>query len=55
MIFIRSLPHSLFRDKWFMIASKDKKKDAIISHTMIIRWVHQYGPELDKRIRPSIV
>ncbi|MEK6521726.1 IS6 family transposase, partial [Bacillus thuringiensis] len=31
--------------------SKDKKKDAIISHTMIIRWVHQYGPELDKRIR----
>ncbi|MBG9753836.1 transposase [Bacillus thuringiensis] len=51
MIFIHSLPHSLFRDKWFMIASKDKKKDAIISHTMIIRWVHQYGPELDKRIR----
>lgn len=22
-----------------------------ISHTTIIRWVHQYGPELDKRIR----
>ncbi|HEK9104362.1 TPA: IS6 family transposase, partial [Bacillus pseudomycoides] len=22
-----------------------------IFHTIIIRWVHQYGPELDKRIR----
>ncbi len=22
-----------------------------ISHTTIIRWVHQYGPELDKQIR----
>ncbi|MED4680889.1 IS6 family transposase, partial [Bacillus nitratireducens] len=22
-----------------------------ISHTTIMRWVHQYGPELDKRIR----
>ena len=22
-----------------------------ISHTTIMRWVHQYGPELDKRVR----
>ncbi|EOQ07456.1 transposase [Bacillus cereus VDM021] len=22
-----------------------------VSHTTIMRWVHQYGPELDKRIR----
>lgn len=22
-----------------------------IAHTTIMRWVHQYGPELDKRIR----
>ncbi|KMN45524.1 transposase [Bacillus sp. LK2] len=22
-----------------------------ISHTTIMRWIHQYGPELDKRIR----
>ncbi|PDY09447.1 IS6 family transposase, partial [Bacillus cereus] len=22
-----------------------------MSHTTIMRWVHQYGPELDKRIR----
>jgi transposase-like protein len=22
-----------------------------IAHTMIMRWVHQYGPELDDRVR----
>jgi transposase, IS6 family len=22
-----------------------------ISHTTIIRWVHEFGPEIDKRIR----
>ncbi|WP_257206395.1 IS6 family transposase, partial [Bacillus pseudomycoides] len=22
-----------------------------VAHTTIMRWVHQYGPELDKRIR----
>lgn len=22
-----------------------------IAHTTIMRWVHQYGPELDKRVR----
>ena len=25
-----------------------------ISHTTIMRWVHQYGPELDKRIRSML-
>ncbi|KUH42025.1 hypothetical protein M2E15_2117 [Bacillus mycoides] len=28
-----------------------EERDLSISHTMIMRWVHQYGPELDKRIR----
>ncbi|MBJ7987717.1 IS6 family transposase, partial [Bacillus cereus] len=22
-----------------------------LAHTTIMRWVHQYGPELDKRVR----
>ena len=25
-----------------------------VAHTMIMRWVHQYGAELDKRIRPYL-
>lgn len=25
-----------------------------IAHTTIMRWVHQFGPELDKRIRPYL-
>ncbi|OSY02518.1 hypothetical protein S2E19_03898 [Bacillus mycoides] len=25
-----------------------------LAHTTIMRWVHQYGPELDKRIRDVI-
>ncbi|KXY27347.1 hypothetical protein AT269_17825 [Bacillus cereus] len=28
-----------------------KKRGLSISHTTIMRWVHQYDPELDKRIR----
>ncbi|WP_254490152.1 IS6 family transposase [Bacillus thuringiensis] len=28
-----------------------KERGLSISHTTIMRWVHQYGPELDKRIR----
>jgi hypothetical protein len=32
-----------------------KERGLSISHTTIMRWVHQYGSELDKRIRPSIV
>ncbi|AHA75582.1 transposase [Bacillus thuringiensis] len=25
-----------------------------LAHAMIMRWVHQYGPELDKRIRQHL-
>ena len=25
-----------------------------VSHTTIMRWVHQYGPELDKKIRKKL-
>ena len=25
-----------------------------ISHTTIMRWVHEFGPEIDKRIRPFL-
>ena len=28
-----------------------EERDLLIAHTTIMRWVHQYGPELDKRIR----
>ncbi|WP_377867468.1 IS6 family transposase [Bacillus sp. R86525] len=28
-----------------------EEQGLFISHTMIMSWVHQYGPELDKRIR----
>ncbi|GMA62216.1 hypothetical protein GCM10025859_26560 [Alicyclobacillus fastidiosus] len=28
-----------------------KERGVQVSHTTIIRWVHQFGPELDKRIR----
>ncbi|MDR4329672.1 IS6 family transposase, partial [Bacillus pseudomycoides] len=28
-----------------------EERGLFISHTTIMRWVHQYGPELDKRIR----
>ncbi|EJV42998.1 hypothetical protein IEK_05554 [Bacillus toyonensis] len=27
------------------------ERGIIVAHTTIMRWVHQYGPELDKRIR----
>ncbi|MGE6348368.1 IS6 family transposase [Bacillus mycoides] len=36
-----------FRDLVEML----EERGLSISHTMIMRWVHQYGPELDKRIR----
>ncbi|WP_242214846.1 IS6 family transposase [Bacillus cereus group sp. BfR-BA-01383] len=36
-----------FRDLVEML----EERSLSISHTTIIRWVHQYGPELDKRIR----
>ncbi|GMA65806.1 IS6 family transposase [Alicyclobacillus fastidiosus] len=28
-----------------------KERGVQVSHTTIMRWVHQYGPEIDKRIR----
>ncbi|WP_255288901.1 IS6 family transposase, partial [Bacillus cereus] len=36
-----------FRDLMEML----EERGLSISHTTIMRWVHQYGPELDKRIR----
>ncbi|WP_307838221.1 IS6 family transposase [Bacillus cereus group sp. N21] len=36
-----------FRDLVEML----EERGLSISHTTIMRWVHQYGPELDKRIR----
>ena len=36
-----------FRDLVEMMA----ERGIIVAHTTIMRWVHQYGPELDKRIR----
>ncbi|PFJ68316.1 IS6 family transposase, partial [Bacillus cereus] len=37
----------IFRDLVEMM----EERGLSISHTTIMRWVHQYGPELDKRIR----
>jgi len=28
-----------------------EERGLFIAHTMIMRWVHQYGPELDERVR----
>ncbi|PEU15494.1 MULTISPECIES: IS6 family transposase [unclassified Bacillus (in: firmicutes)] len=43
-----SLRYNLgFRDLVEMI----EKRGLSISHTTIMRWVHHYGPELDKRVR----
>lgn len=25
-----------------------------MAHTTVMRWVHQYAPELDKRVRPHL-
>ncbi|MGG0730896.1 IS6 family transposase [Bacillus paramycoides] len=42
------LPYNLsFRDLVEMM----EERGLSIAHTTIMRWVHQYGPELDKRIR----
>ncbi|UOB98403.1 hypothetical protein BTI679_58010 (plasmid) [Bacillus wiedmannii] len=37
----------IFRDLVEMI----EERGLSLAHTTIMRWVHQYGPELDKRIR----
>ena len=31
-----------------------KDRGLHIAHTTIMRWVHEFGPELDKRIRPYL-
>ena len=31
-----------------------EERGICVAHTTIMRWVHQYGPELDKRIRPYL-
>ncbi|EOP59359.1 hypothetical protein IIW_04914, partial [Bacillus cereus VD136] len=31
------------------------ERGIIVAHTTIMRWVHQYGPELDKRIRRQVL
>ena len=30
------------------------ERGLILAHTTIMRWVHEYGPEIDKRIRPHM-
>ncbi|PGZ11049.1 hypothetical protein COE43_27725, partial [Bacillus cereus] len=40
----------IFRDLVEMM----EERGLSISHTTIMRWVHQYGPELDKRIRSML-
>lgn len=30
------------------------ERGLVMAHTTIMRWVHQYGPELDTRIRPHL-
>ena len=30
------------------------EREIDVSHTTIMRWVHQYGPELDKKIRRKL-
>ncbi|MFD0769179.1 IS6 family transposase, partial [Bacillus sp. CGMCC 1.60114] len=31
-----------------------EERGICVAHTTIMRWVHKYGPELDKRIRPYL-
>jgi len=31
-----------------------EERGLLMAHTTIMRWVHQYGPELDTRIRPHL-
>ncbi len=45
------LKYSLsYRDIVEMMGERGLK----ISHTTIMRWVHEFGPEIDKRIRPYL-
>ncbi len=36
------------------IAEMMSERGLLISHTTIMRWVHEFGPEIDKRIRPFL-
>ncbi len=31
-----------------------EERGLFIAHTNIMRWVHQYGPELDERVRRNL-
>lgn len=31
-----------------------EERGFLMAHTTIMRWVHQYGPELETRIRPYL-
>lgn len=31
-----------------------EERGLLMAHTTIMRWVHQYGPELDTRVRPHL-
>ncbi|WP_353822984.1 hypothetical protein [Bacillus cereus group sp. MG16] len=40
---------------WYNLSLRDlvemmEERGLSISHTTIMRWIHQYGPELDERI-----
>ncbi|MEH7362313.1 IS6 family transposase [Priestia megaterium] len=39
-----------FRD----VVEMMEERGLAMAHTTIMRWVHQYGPELDKRVRPHL-
>ncbi len=39
-----------YRDLEEMMAERGLR----VVHTTLMRWVHQYGPELDQRIRPHL-
>jgi IS6 family transposase len=41
---------------WYNLSFRDlvemmEERGLSIAHTIIMRWVHQYGPELDERVR----
>jgi IS6 family transposase len=36
------------------LAEMMEERGLHMAHTTIMRWVHQFGPELDKRIRPYL-
>ena len=37
------------------LAEMLSERGIVLTHTTIVRWVHQYGPLLDKQIRRKLV